>query len=949
MPGHNSEIEQSLDSLTDILNGMDSFVYVTELETDRILYINEKLANQYGVRARDILGHVCWQLLPGGKGGRCPYCPLNKLEKEPDSVVSWVHSSEITGQHYRKTDRIISLGGRRVHLQHAIDITEHVNTEKALQKRLQQQELMADISQSFISTEALPVLVDSALEKVGAFMGLSKIVISMVDKRQGVLSRRFGWADAGKGIVLGKKGNFPFVPGNILYDTFVAGGASHVVCNDSETRPEFDYLIKYGAKAYIIVPIIISGAFWGIITVDDCESARVWEDSDIQLVQLIGSVISELISRSETEDELMRMSSIVESSPQCIAYIGDGGTPEYVNEGAVAITGYTKRELMERGLYSLFAPEVALRIRDEMKPAILAGRESSFEVPLIRKDGEVRMLLVTCFITGSQSHGLGLIASDITERRQLERELLEAKEQAERANRAKSDFLSRMSHEMRTPMNAVIGMTSIGKAAADIERKDYCLDKIDTASNHLLGVINDVLDMSKIEAGKFELSPSDFDFEKMLVKVSNVINYRMEEKKLDFAVMVDGEVPRAIVSDEQRLSQVIANLLSNAVKFTPDEGKITLQIGVEDLAGGLYTLRFEVRDNGIGITKEQQGRLFRSFEQADGGISRKFGGTGLGLAISKSIVEMMDGKIWVESEEGEGSRFIFTIHAPKGSSASVKLLRDGANWQNLSVLAVDDSPEVLEYFDSLSELLKLSCRTASGGEEAFALMERDGPFDIIFVDWRMPGMDGIELTRHIKQRYGKNTVVIMISAAEWAQVETDAKQAGVDRFIPKPLFASVIADCISECLGLGETAAAPDSEPGGEERIFAGRRILLAEDIEINREIVMALLEPTGLAIDCAENGREACEMFLAAPDAYDMIFMDIHMPEVDGYEATRTIRGAGSARAGEIPIIAMTANVFREDIEKCLAAGMNDHIGKPLDIDDVTAKLRQYLPLARR
>jgi CheY-like chemotaxis protein len=378
-----------------------------------------------------------------------------------------------------------------------------------------------------------------------------------------------------------------------------------------------------------------------------------------------------------------------------------------------------------------------------------------------------------------------------------------------------------MSHEMRTPMNAIIGMTAIGKSSEDADRKEYCLDKIDEASRHLLGVINDILDMSKIEANKFELSAAPFDFEGMLRHAVNVVNFRAEEKKQRLSVHIDGDIPSHIVSDEQRLAQVITNLLSNAVKFTPEGGAVALRAEKRAESDGLYTLRISVTDTGIGISAEQQQRLFASFEQADGGISRKFGGTGLGLAISKRIVELMGGRIWVESELDAGATFIFEISARGGAGA--------------------DSPQ-----DS----------------------------------------------------------------------RQDSPQSADDR---------------------GPVRARDDG-------VLKGKRLLVVEDVEINREIVEALIEHTGVAIDFAFDGGEAVRKFTTAPGDYDLILMDVHMPNVDGYEATALIRACGAPQARTTPIIAMTANGFREDIEKCLAAGMNDHIGKPIDEDEVIAKLKRHL-----
>jgi signal transduction histidine kinase/DNA-binding response OmpR family regulator len=512
------------------------------------------------------------------------------------------------------------------------------------------------------------------------------------------------------------------------------------------------------------------------------------------------------------------------------------------------------------------------------------------------------------------------------------------------ASQAKSRFVATMSHEMRTPMNAIIGMTVIGKNADGTERKDYALHKIEDAAVHLLSVINDVLDISKIEANKLELSPVEFNLERMLQRIVNIINFRMEEKHQKLTVNVDKNIPRFVVGDDYRLTQIIMNLLSNAVKFSPEEGEIGLDVNLSGEKDGICELRIAVSDNGIGITPEQQKKLFVAFEQADSGITREFGGTGLGLSISKHIVELMGGNIWIESEIGKGSRFILTVKAERGKQKLTSMLAPGIKWENMRILVVDDEEETCAYFKDIFSQLGLNCSTATSGFDACRDVEENGSYDIYFIDWRMSGMDGIELTRKIKA-YDRDrpSVVVMITSADWVVIKEMALDAGVSKYILKPLFSSAIIDCINECLGL-DGDGSDEAQENGEGGRFAGKKLLLAEDVEINREILISLLEDTGISIDCAQNGLEAVEIMAASPDKYDAVLMDVQMPKMDGLEATRLIRAMSARWYQKIPIIAMTAHVFKSDIEECLMAGMNDHIGKPIDIDDVLKKLHKYL-----
>jgi signal transduction histidine kinase/DNA-binding response OmpR family regulator len=580
--------------------------------------------------------------------------------------------------------------------------------------------------------------------------------------------------------------------------------------------------------------------------------------------------------------------------------------------------------------------------------AVLADNEAR-SVPLeicLSSSAEIKKFIIKFIpMRSDESGGEGavVIFNDVTD---IER----AREDAERASAAKSEFLLDMSHEIRTPLNAVIGMTTIARKSDSIERKEYCLKKIEDASTHLLDLINDILDISKIETNKLELSPESFVFERMIQKAVNMINYQAEEKRQFLSVNINDNIPYTMTGDSKRLIQIITNLLSNAVKFTPEGGSVRLDARLVMTENDIHIVQIEVTDSGIGISADNQSRLFHSFHQANYGASRKFNGGGMGLAISRHLVEIMGGRIWVDSELGMGATFGFTFLAKKGDANGSKLLSNNGCWANKRALFVDDAPNTLVYFRSEASRLSVSCDIALSGETALELIEKNGLYDIYFIDWKMQGMNGIETAAKIKELSAgkpKPLIAIMISAVEWKLIEKDAKTAGVEYYLQKPLFHSDIVDCLNNFFG---TKTAEGTEEQGKTDDFEGFRILLVEDLEINREIVIAHLEPTKLAIDCAANGKAAVKMVANAEKPYDTIFMDLQMPEMDGYEATFNIRKYEEDCAGNItearrtPIIAMTASVFREDIEKCLEAGMNDHIGLPLDIEEVLKKLRLFL-----
>ena len=583
-------------------------------------------------------------------------------------------------------------------------MTEELENQSELLKvRLEQQELISEISRRFVSSDDTKLLIKEAITRLGHYYKVSSVVIYCFDYQSGEANAECQWSADFKDQSKNKLNTHELIKNSFPERLFDCATLPILSCADTTVNNDDDFreVLADGIIAFVCAPLYVEGNLWGFMAVEQKNKPRQWTDNEKGFVATAASTIA----------------------------------------GAIMLDIYNAK----------------------LKDAVTK---------------------VTA------------------------------------ASKAKSEFLSNMSHEMRTPMNAIINMTVIGKKSFEIERKDYALEKIGDASTHLLGVINDILDMSKIEANKFELVPVEFNFEKMIGRVVNVINFRVEEKHLKFLVNIDKDIPKTLIGDDQRISQVIANLLSNAVKFTPENGFISLNTKLLEEDDDTCTLQISVTDTGIGISKEHQKHLFQSFQQAESSTARNYGGTGLGLSISKSFVEMMGGNIWVESEPGKGSTFAFTIIVKRG----IESRKDD--------MVTDDQAE--------------------------------------------------------------------------------------------------------------------------ENINFSGRRILLVEDVEINREIVTMLLDPTNLEIDCAINGVQAVEMFIEEPQRYEIILMDVHMPGMDGYEATKQIRAYEKKISAtikpyrRIPIIAMTSNVFKEDIDNCLKAGMDDHIGKPLDFDIVMKKLRSFISKRR-
>ena len=522
-------------------------------------------------------------------------------------------------------------------------------------------------------------------------------------------------------------------------------------------------------------------------------------------------------------------------------------------------------------------------------------------------------------------------------------ELEKTRQLAIEANKAKSEFLANMSHDIRTPMNAIVGMTAIATAhIEDREQVRNCLRKITLSSKHLLGLINDVLDMSKIESGKLSLTIEQISLKEVVEGIVNIMQPQVKAKKQNFEIHVDNILAENVWCDGVRLNQVLLNLLSNATKYTPEGGSIRLSLFEEKSPRGNNYVRIHIRvkDNGIGMTPEFLKRIYDSYSRADGTRIHKTEGAGLGMSITKYIVDAMEGTIDVQSEPNKGTEFHFTADFEKAATTEVDMVLPPWN-----MLVVDDDELLCQTAANALKSIGIKAEWTLSGENAIELVvqhhQKRDDYQIILLDWKLPGMNGIQAAKEIRRNLGDDIPILLISAYDWSEFETEAREAGISGFISKPLFKSTLFYSLRQYMGSEES----HDRISDQNLDMTGRRILLAEDNELNWEVAKELLAALGIELDWAEDGQICLEMFRKSPEGYyDAILMDIRMPHMTGYEAAKAIRGLDHPDALSIPILAMSADAFSDDIRQCLECGMNAHIAKPIDVKELTRLLKRYL-----
>ncbi|CAN7517509.1 response regulator [Duganella sp. LjRoot269] len=646
-------------------------------------------------------------------------------------------------------------------------------------------------------------------------------------------------------------------------------------------------------------------------------------------------------ARREAIDKELRTRTVMENVGDGIITINASGVIESFNRAASGIFGYTTEEAVGSNIVRLM-PERMRGAHDAGMKRYLGGGaptvvgKNNVELEGLRKNGTTFALQLSIRALHVEGQPLFVgIVRDVTEQKRAETELRQAMEQVQIASAAKDIFVANMSHELRTPMNAVLGMAHLLSTTGLSQEQARYLEMIRASGQSLLGILNDILDYSKMTAGKIEIHPASFHLDEVLHSLASIMSVSVGEKNLELCIGVELDVPRMLVGDALRLQQILVNLTGNAIKFTA-QGEVSVLVERADGDGPLLMLRFTVRDTGIGMSGEQLARLFSPFTQGDLSTTRRFGGTGLGLTISKGLIELLGGTIAVHSVVGEGSTFAFTLPMnPSGEAAA----ETGKQAGRLHLLVVDDNPTSRSFLGKTIMGWNWTCDVVASGEEALELLDGGRTYDAALVDWQMPGMDGPAAMSAIQRQMPGVPVICMVNAFGRNKLVEEAASNSASAFLTKPVTSSTLFDAMQTALAhrpVGAVDGDPVAAPA-----FAGLRVLLVEDNLINQHVARGILEHAGAVVTVADNG-EAALARLRESRGYDMVLMDVQMPVMDGFAATRAIR---TELALALPVIAMTAGVMESEREQCIAAGMDDFIGKPIDVEQMFAVMKKHLP----
>ncbi|MFC0117196.1 response regulator [Pseudoalteromonas xiamenensis] len=801
-------------------------------------------------------------------------------------------------------------------------------------QQIQHSKLLSALNEKLRSTESLETYTDLCLSYLVKHIGLPGIaILNISDNSLDVIARQ---------------GKVPFVDAdNPLFKTSVTQDNYQTYSPSNQSLN-----IKFGSET-LKIKLLYGFALKNtdnVLCLLYFPSLRILEQSEINLIKEVVKDLSVAIERDEnstlrqnTEKALAHQleltHSMINAIPNPTFYREKSGQFIGVNKAFLDFFDQFEMDIVGSTLDQVYPPHVASMLAEKQTEILQSGHEMRYELNLQDGSGTPRDIIVFegPFFDGNGAiQGIVGMFLDVTERNQLQQELIDAKIEADRLTKVKSEFLANMSHEIRTPMNAILGMAHLALKTQMSDKQYGYVSKINNAAKQLLSLINDILDFSKIEAGKLTLERTQFELKRVIENVSSITEIRADEKNIDFHIELDPMLPDYYIGDPLRLGQILINLAGNAVKFT-DTGSVTLSVNLEKKDNEITYVRFSVKDTGIGMSQDQQKALFQSFSQADTSISRKYGGTGLGLTISQQLVRLMNGEIYVESELSKGSEFYFIVelHAVDKTAEPVLPARFT---QHINALVLDDNVQALAITHELLESMGLYVSSTTDVQEASRILNESN-IDIAFIDWKMRDVDGIEFIKNQRQKNRDTKYVLITAYGRDLHIE-DNDKAAIDCIVLKPATPSYLYDAVVSCTGFGIAKSPEPQSLIDKSKLFEGLTILVAEDQPINQEIAVEILKHYGAKVDVANNGREAIEK--VTTQTFDVVLMDMQMPEVDGLTATQEIRKVRTHES--LPILAMTANAMQEDVDKCLAAGMNGHIAKPIDLQQLEQSILNCL-----
>jgi PAS domain S-box-containing protein len=835
----------------------------------------------------------------------------------------------------------------------ARDVTERHRAEDALRYRSKFEELVTSISTNFINLtlEEADSGIQRALQSIGEFAQVDRSYIFMFADDGAKMSNTHEWCAPGIAPHIGNLQNHSTVTLPWWMAKLRNLETIHIQRADdlpAEARAEQAIMQAQGIRSLVAVPLARRKSLIGYMGFDTLRSEKSWSADDIVLLKIVGEIVVNALERKRVQAELRQERDfalqVMNTMGQGLTVTDERGCFEFVNPAYARMIGYAPQDLIGQTPDAVTFDEDRAAL-DEARKQRQVGVTTTYETRLKRADGGVVHALITG-VPRWQDGRLGTIAviTDLTERKRAEEQLARARDQAMEASRLKSEFLATMSHEIRTPMNSIIGMSEmlLGENL-NAESREFA-GVIHQSATALLTIINDILDFSKIEAGKLILDHTDFDLVSVIEGGVELLATKAREKNLALMSFVPPDIPRWLHGDPGRLRQVLVNLIGNAVKFTAN-GQVMVRVDLESQSETNVCLRFAVQDTGIGISETARRRLFQAFTQADGSTTRKYGGTGLGLAISKRLVEMMKGEIGVESEEGRGATFWFTTRFEFAQSAK----SPQADLRGLRVLIVDDIPSHREIVARYVNSWGMQSHMCESGKDALEELRRaehtTAPYDLAVLDMAMPEMDGWTLAREIQHdaAIARTHLILLTAFDERGKGET-ALRAGFGAYLTKPIRQSNLYDAIVHVMTMPPSIVnQPAIAPLAPVAPPALTRILLAEDNPINQKVATLQLDRLGYAVNIVANGHAAVQAILDDQETYGAILMDCQMPEMDGFDATRAIRKAELKSGKHVPIIAMTANALEGDRDRCIAAGMDDYISKPVNLDGLRRVLEHW------